>query len=191
MEPKPRIQRGALPPYIREQTQLIFTKFKIYIFNLWEQSHWDYVSSSDYKQSLIIKAGHPSTLITPIFLSFSKPSSTMQHSLVVFIIILVAFISLSGGIFLNPSYTRLAYRMHPRRDSLAVGSQRQTTGTLVHLVHLRGGWIYFKDSALSHLSLSLISFQFLIMFFVCVFWASPLFDTLEQHLMREEKHYPS
>ena len=69
-----------------------------------------------------------------------------------------SFIHLSGGIFQNPSCTCLTYRVHQRQDALAVESQMQTTSTLVHRVCLRGGWIYFKDNALSCFSLSLIIF---------------------------------
>ena len=42
-------------------------------------------------------------------------------------------------------FTHLAYKIYSMRN-LAVESWRQTTGTLVHRICLRGGWIYFKDN---------------------------------------------
>ena len=108
-----------------------------------------------------IKASHPYFISIPVFPEIFSKSFQGIFSY----IYLEEFIQ-------NSSCTHLVFRVHPRRD-LAVESQRQTTGTLVHRVPLRGGWIYFKDSV-CHASANKFIFL-IILLFVCGFWVSLLF----------------
>ena len=126
-----------------------------------------FVLSSNYKQIpfktvlVAYKSRSPLSHINPNFF----PENCLESFQGIF-----SYIYLEE--FIQPSYTHLAFRVHPRRD-LAIESWRQTTGTLVHRVRLRGGWIYFKDNV-CHASTDKFFFL-IILFFICGFWASLLF----------------
>ena len=69
-----------------------------------------------------------------------------------FFTVVVMFLHQSRGLFQNPGYTNLICQVHLIRDSTGCWILEVSHWFLVHQTRLWEGWVYFKDSALSHVS---------------------------------------